>query len=99
MGWVFLTLRQVMREGLNLSYSVHQVSDLDCVVHIFTDGESQWFVTLTNEGGMEMGPFDSSGTALKEARSWLEGEGTLLLDEVPWDVDDTATFLLKSKRP
>lgn len=94
LGWLFPTLRHVMSQGLPPAYAPREIESVDAEVHVFTDGD-HWFVTLLNEGGVEMGPFDSSGLALDEAKKWLEGEGYLLLDEVPWEQDDVETFALK----
>lgn len=85
-GWVFPTLREAMR-GLPSQLTPQDLRNIDGEVTVYTDN-NHWFVSLVNEDGAELGPFDSSGTALKEARGWLEGEGYLILDSLPWDADD-----------
>jgi len=95
-GWLFPTLRHAMSHGLPAAYAIREVDSIDAEVHVFTDGD-HWFVNLLTEGegGLEVGPFDTSALALAEARKWLEDEGYLLLNEVPWEQDDVETFALK----
>ena len=92
-GWAFPTLRQVMKGGLPEAYAIKALDTVDCEIHVFNDGD-HWFVTLLNDGGVELGPFDSSGTALQEAANWLKEEGHTILDAIPWDEDDITEFSL-----
>lgn len=92
-GWIFPTLREAMR-GLPSQITPRQMGEIEGEVTVYTD-DHHWFVGLVNEDGVELGPFDSASAALKEARGWLEGEGYLLLDSLPWDEDDTHTYALK----
>jgi len=93
-GWVFVTLREAIRNGAPATFTLSDLSRVDQEALVFTD-DTNWFVALVNDGGTEMGPFATAKVALAEATAYLKGEKFTILAETPWDPDDVSDYPVK----
>jgi hypothetical protein len=93
-GWVFVTLREALRNGAPDTFTLSDLSRVDQEALVFTD-DANWFVSLVSDGGTEMGPFATAKVALTEATEYLKGEKYTILTETPWDEDDVSDYPVK----
>lgn len=87
-GFVLIPLK----EALNLNKNSVLPKDFSGEI-LYTAWNSgiNWFV-FDQKTGEEIGPFDSENSAKKEAILWASSEGLKVIDEWPWDRDDTLDF-------
>lgn len=89
-GWSFPTLLQIMREPLPREVTPNE--EWDSHYEVFQD-DTGWFV-LSVAKDEELGPFDSSQKARKEAVVLAEADGYTIMKSMPWDNGDVSHKVL-----
>lgn len=90
-GCSFPTFRYVCRFGWPAPRDT--IDDQDA--EVFTDG-SKWFATLTWEGDVEIGPFDTKAQGVAEVQKFFATQGFVVLSSVPWEQEDSTEWRIKS---
>lgn len=87
-GWVLIPLKEAFKFSKGIVLPKKYTGDV--YYQIWNDG-SNWFA-LNPRTEEEVGPFDSSSVALKEAIDLASSEGLTVLPSWPWDAEDLSNY-------
>lgn len=86
--FLYPTFREYLR--IKKVSSVSNPETLDCLGEIFSTGDSIWYFSLPD--GSEVGPFDSFPKAKDNLELLFSNSGYFILDKVPWEDSDCASY-------
>ena len=87
-GWALIPLKEAFKFSKGAMLPKKYSGDV--YFQIWNDG-SNWFV-LNPRTDEEVGPFDSSTVALKEALDLASSEGLQVMTSWPWDAEDISNY-------